>query len=211
MPFVESKFRQMPQRSSKLVITVIDKSDFVGKLTGVVKFNHLSMTSVKDMVNKVIERASPYGNQSIYRLIISSHGAPGNLSLGGGPSLTDGKFISSSNLSSYSTLLGRLRPFFRSDAIVLLEGCQVAKGASGMELLGKLSQIFGVPVIGGVKNQNDASDVLHTLISPLTYPLVHEIKNRYPGLWIEGDIVKCAPFEVGGYQCVEDASNFDIK
>lgn len=160
----------------KIIIEVIDRSDVVGFLAGMVHPRAISISGVNDMVDKIISKATQEGgHNTIFRLNIIGHGNSGVQSVGGGPKLVQGKFLSSEVVTKESGKLGRLRPFLRKDALVILHGCSVAEGLAGSQFMMSLSRVLGVPVIAGESTQ---------------YPLI-------PGM--EGTVKKCTPVYCGNF------------
>jgi hypothetical protein len=158
----------------KILVEVIDRSDVVGFLAGLVHPRAISIAGVNDMVDKIISKATQEGgHNTIFRLNIIGHGNSGVQSVGGGPKLIKGKYLSSGVLTKESNKLGRLRPYLRKDALVILHGCNVAEGIAGSAFMMELSRVLGVPVIAGESSQ---------------YPMI-------PGM--EGSIKKCTPVYCG--------------
>ncbi len=106
------------------------------------------VTSVNDMIETVLRAAKQSQGKStdmrvIYQLHIYGHGNSGLQQVGGGQQLNV------HNLSKYSSMLMKLTPYFRQDAIAFFRGCKVGEGPMGTQFLQKMSQIWGVPVQGG--------------------------------------------------------------
>jgi hypothetical protein len=164
----------MAVKETKLIIDVIDRSDWVGKFTGVFHPDAISINGVIEMVDRIISKANEEGGQkTIFRLNIIGHGTAGIQSVGGGPAIKEGKYLDVDVLRQHSHILGRLRPYFRVDAVVTLHGCQVASGEKGSLFLQQFSLIVGVPVQAGERTQR---------------PLI-------PGM--EGPIKRCTPINCG--------------
>jgi len=131
----------------KKVITVIDKSDFTLVLQGLVYFDEIEINGVEDMVEKIIMRAETIG--TIYLLNIEGHGNMGYQAVG----LNNKESINYQNLPTHEQVLKKLKPYFRSDATVILHGCKVGASFEGYSLLQRLAKIWGVSVKAGVINQ----------------------------------------------------------
>jgi hypothetical protein len=131
--------------------------DPVNWIDGLFTVNEVTVTSVDDMVKKVLARV---GASSIKNLVISGHGAPGYQGVGSGSAWnasgdkslqvdsTTGKIKGTSDKA-----LRRLASKFTKDALVTLGGCQVGKGTAGSDLLKAVSDCFGVPAQAGTDNQ----------------------------------------------------------
>ena len=164
----------MGTKETKLIIDVIDKSDWLFALTAFFDPGSIPITGVSEMVERIIAKANEEGGtNTIYRLNIMGHGAPGVQSVGGGPHIKQGKYLDTNVLMQYSNILGRLKPYFRADAVVTLYGCEVGSGAEGTLFLKQFSRIIGALVQAGEKVQ---------------YPLS-------PG--IDGPIKRCSPISCG--------------
>jgi hypothetical protein len=163
----------MEIKETKLVINAIDKSDSLFKRNSLFLRGAVTITSINDMVEKIISKASEEGGlNTIYRLNIRGHGAEGAQAVGGGIDRIPGKYLDTSVLTEYSDILGRLRPYFRKDAVVTLHGCEVAKGETGSIFLKKFSVILGVSVQAGENPQ-------------------------YPLFGLEGQVKRCTPIACG--------------
>jgi hypothetical protein len=154
-----------------LYLYVVDGSDVVGWLDAAFTINEIEVTSVSDMVTKVLARLG--STRGIQNLFIGGHGAPSYQGIGSGTSW-DTTGAKSLQLDTTGHLLGpaggwlpRLARKFASGAIVTLGGCQVGKDP---RLLQEVSRVLGgVPVQAGTDDQR---------------PFV-------PGM--EGDVVRCTP------------------
>jgi len=118
-------------------ITVIDDSDAVGKLAGLVRRGEIKdFSGVAEMVDKILARAA---GKKIGVLHIYDHGAPGYQSFGD-------EWVGIDHGGQLMLELGRLTGHFASDGAVVLHGCQTAKGPKGPQLLAYMAQMWGVPV-----------------------------------------------------------------
>ena len=133
------------KNDSNLIINVVSKGTWTNSFF---RFNALRVTGIEDMVDKIISRAKEHGGEkTIFRLNIRDHGNVGFQLIGG-------EILNSATLIQwYPYTLSKLRPFFTSDGMVILHGCQVAKGDGGSFFLQTFSNIVGVPVRAGELNQ----------------------------------------------------------
>jgi hypothetical protein len=117
------------------VVMVIERLFTIGEVTG---------SNVFDMIEGILAKAQ---GRPIRRLTITGHGSPGSQEIG-----TSGSLHNVMGPSE-KRALGKLHAHFSPDAEVVLHGCEVAGGTAGEQLLVTLSQIWGVPVRGGVAPQ----------------------------------------------------------
>jgi hypothetical protein len=119
---------------------------------------NLNVTSVNDMVTKVLAQS---GGRPIRSLYIIGHAAPGDQSVGAGQAVdsTGTKTLvidpSTGQLAGNAEAeLARLVGHFAPGAVVTLGGCEVAKGSAGQALLQRVSTVLGgIPVDGGDRLQ----------------------------------------------------------
>ncbi|NJD06014.1 MAG: hypothetical protein FIA97_05895 [Methylococcaceae bacterium] len=161
---------------SRLYIYVLDGGqgvldDPVSWIEGVFTVNEVTVTSVDDMVTKVLARI---GSSSIQNLFISGHGAPGYQGVGGGTAwdYSGNKSLQVDPVTgklkgTSEQLLRKLSPKFTKEAIATLGGCKTGNGPQGEALLKAVADCFGIPVQAGTDNQR---------------PFV-------PGM--EGDVIRC--------------------
>lgn len=104
-------------------------------------------------IDRIIARAAGAGRIAILR--INGHGGSGLQNVTGGK--IDGARhmagISNGNIAYLTPALSRLQPYFATFGSAELLGCEVAHGSSGLLLLQRLANIWGVPVTAGTKIQ----------------------------------------------------------
>ena len=139
--------------------------------------NHVYAESVSDAVHKVIGLVNEIGRgRKIYRLIFKGHGVSGIQCVGLGLGKTykqldqrkeralihvkksDGQIVSS--LGDHQSILAELKPYFASDAMIVLGGCSTGSGQNGALLLTALSSIWGKPVAAATSLQTPHMDGL---------------------------------------------------
>jgi hypothetical protein len=123
---------------------ISDTTDKVMALDRLLAHGEVVGDNIADMVEKVLAKAAGH---PIKYLRIDGHGAPGYQEVGEHGAITN--HISDAERSQ----LMRLRGHFTSDALVFLEGCEVAAGTDGEHLLAMLSEMWNVKVTGGVAYQ----------------------------------------------------------
>jgi hypothetical protein len=102
----------------------------------------LRVTSVKDMVNKVLASLKP--NEKIQRLVIYGHGQPGVVGLGDGMGWETGKHINSD--TAWQNELKRLKGKFTEDGEIFLGGCNTGANEEGSNKLKEVADVTGVTV-----------------------------------------------------------------
>lgn len=139
--------------------------DTLGSVLGFDRYIHdpkntVIARSIPDMVNQILAKL---GSDTIERLTIWGHGEPGRQGVGAGDSrfddtslgllmaVVDGRLAESASLA-------RLCHHFSWDATVDLHGCNIALHHSGRQLLRALSDLWHVPVRGGVDVQRSHWD-----------------------------------------------------
>lgn len=80
-----------------------------------------------------------HGKSNLAAIDIISHGSPGSITLGSG-------VLNSKNLHSYTDHLFRIGQHLAEDGDILLYGCEVAKGESGLAFIEQLSKLTGSDV-----------------------------------------------------------------
>lgn len=151
-----------------------NQSDFPNRLNRWTTIHPIIVSSVQDMVQKVIRRV---GSDVLANLYIAGHGMPCYQSVGFDPERTD---TSGLQAIFYDEALHRLcgpaerylvllRPLFRRTSIVTLGGCNVAEGTGGREFLMYLAKMWG-----GITVQGSTA-----------------IQDATPGM--EGDVIRCTP------------------
>jgi len=130
--------------------------------SGFYRTGELDVTSVSDMVTKVIAEA---GSNQIRHLEIVGHAAPGDQSVGAGQAvdLTGNKSLTLD--TSTGKLYGkaeeqllRLSSKFAPEAVITLGGCEVAKGEKGKALLKRISVLLGNVRVQGSEHTQYAKD-----------------------------------------------------
>jgi hypothetical protein len=137
---------------SDLNLYCIDASnDLTNWLDGFFTIGEIYVTSVGDMVNKIIT-AWQNSPDDIETLVIAGHGGPGFQSVGSGTAwdVTGAKSLQL-DPGTPGALLGpaqgqllRLRGMFTPTAVVSLVGCEVAGGPQGLGLLSAVSSALNV-------------------------------------------------------------------
>jgi hypothetical protein len=105
-------------------------------MTGLVRIGEIEVSSVIDMVNKIVAKLQN-GNQRIALLEIYAHGSPKYISLG------DTDVIHDFTPRQHMPTLMRLRRHFTSEGAVVLYVCQVGQARN---LLLEIAKTIGVPV-----------------------------------------------------------------
>jgi hypothetical protein len=111
-------------------------------------------TDLPSFVNAVKNGCDQKKN-SIGLLYVCGHGAPGIQAVGGGraPRLTTMMSVDRWGNLRQTALLGQLTALFTSEAIVRLDGCNVAQCWRGKALLYELAKLWNVRVQGGTVTQ----------------------------------------------------------
>lgn len=109
---------------------------FSSFMTGLVRIGEIEVSSVIDMVNKIVAKLQN-GNQRIALLEIYAHGSPKYISLG------DTDVIHDFTPRQHMPTLMRLRRHFTSKGAVVLYVCQVGQARN---LLLEIAKTIGVPV-----------------------------------------------------------------
>lgn len=149
-----------------VTVTIIDDSDRVGIAAAVTRASELYMTSVADMVAKVLAFLASYtpapssnsflvhamshgrvpmpvtpapGTTKMSKLNILDHGNTAGLEIG-----TD--WVSTASFAGFQREFARLTPKFETDAYVHLQHCEAGMN---MRLMEMFADTFGVPVVGG--------------------------------------------------------------
>lgn len=102
----------------------------------------LRVTSVKDLVDKVISSLKP--NEKIQKLTIYGHGAPGVIGCGDGMGYQTGKHIN--NDTAWQNELKRLKGRFTEDGEIFLGGCNTGANEEGSAKLKEVADVTGVTV-----------------------------------------------------------------
>lgn len=129
--------------------------EIMGNIFSVDAKRTLWVSSVEDMVNKVISAA---GGSKIWWLVIDGHGFSGWQSIGCGKD-NDPKNEKHLSIETNGELVGeshlkRLRNVLSPNATVTLGGCETGKGEKGELLLQKVSSVLGgVKVEAGIMTQ----------------------------------------------------------
>ncbi|HUF04307.1 MAG TPA: hypothetical protein VMM38_09040 [Aridibacter sp.] len=141
---------------NKYIYVIDGNSDAVDWLDSLFTIGDILVTSVQDMVDRVL---NTLGDNNMRSLFIGGHGSPGYQAVGAGPR-GDSTGTLSLQLGSDGKLKGnsehhlmRLRSNFSHDAIVTLGGCRTGEGSAGDALLLELSRVLSVPVEAGTANQ----------------------------------------------------------
>jgi hypothetical protein len=105
-------------------------------MTGLVRIGEIEVTSVKDMVNKIVAKLSK-DNAKMAMLEIFAHGSPNFISIG------DDDDIHAFVPKRHMPTLVRLKPHFTSQGAVVLQVCEVGQARN---LLIEMAKTLGVPV-----------------------------------------------------------------
>ena len=131
--------------SSEIDITAVTSDDVVDWLVSAVQGHELQVTSISDMVDKVLAELGP--SKKIKHFWIDSHGSPGTMYIGSDT-------LSAATLPTHTAAFSRLRGRFSATrGRVTLGGCNVAASAAGTALLRDLATLLNVPVRGGSDTQ----------------------------------------------------------
>lgn len=102
----------------------------------------LRVTSVKDMVDKVLNSLKP--DEKIQRLVLYGHGQPGVIGIGDGMGWETGKHINSD--TAWQNELKRLKGKFTDDGEIFLGGCNTGANEAGSNKLKEVADVTGVTV-----------------------------------------------------------------
>ena len=150
-------------------VTVIDDSDHVGFAASMMRTGEMYMSSVADMVSKVLRHlknysapASPHEINAyamswgrvplpsqkkgarMSRLNILDHGNSSGVEIGG-------DWINTGSFGRFQPELARLSPEFDNDAFVHLQHCNAGMNIALLEMF---ADTFSVPVVAGRGRQN---------------------------------------------------------
>jgi hypothetical protein len=152
-------------------VTIIDDSDRVGYAASMTRAGELYMTSVTDMVTKVLAYLASYsppvsphaitayamshgrvplptppapGTTKMSRLNVLDHGNSSGVEIG-----TD--WVTTASFATYQPTLARLAPKFDTGAFGHLQHCEAGMNLRLMEMF---ADTFGVPVVAGRGYQN---------------------------------------------------------
>jgi hypothetical protein len=110
---------------------------------------------VAQVISEIANRA-PAGGVDVLR--IWSHGRAGGQTFTGGHGgeayrVAHWTGISVANIEAMAPTLAELAPLMAPNGRVELRGCEVANGNEGTQLLVRLAEIWGVPVLAGSATQ----------------------------------------------------------
>ena len=127
----------------------------------------LRASSVSDMVQKVLAHLKD--GQKIGRLIISGHGAKGNISVGAGQGSINGKEINGDS-KHWKTELAKLKDKFDPNkGELFLRGCNVGAGQAGSKKLQELADFLNIRVFaptGKVYHSKEEAGSVHQVAKP---------------------------------------------
>lgn len=120
---------------------------------------------VRSIVHRIINRSAGAGSLVLLRFI--GHGSAGLMAVStgiGGYRTDEGEPVSfgaaeqqasitSDNLDAVGPILRQLRPFMSPVGSVELHGCNIARGNDGARLMGRLANLWKVPVSAGLGSQ----------------------------------------------------------
>lgn len=128
------------QRSSVKEVIFIDKGvdDWQSLADGVPHGAEIvTLDPTRDGLEQMAEWAA--GREGYSAIHILSHGSAGQVQLGS-------TSLNNDTLSGYSEALAQIGQSLTEDGDILLYGCDVAAGQSGVEFIGKLAQVTGADV-----------------------------------------------------------------
>jgi hypothetical protein len=152
-------------------VTIIDDSEIVGYLASATRTGELYMTSVSDMVTKILTYLASYtpppspmsltihaqsygrvplpptpvpGSTKMSRLNILDHGCATGLEIGS-------DWISTASFAGFQPELARLAPKFDAGGFAHLQHCEAGMNLALLEMF---ADTFGVPVVAGRGVQN---------------------------------------------------------
>lgn len=116
----------MGETKTEIDLVVLGKSeswDFTEFMTGLVRFGEIEVSSVKDMVEKVLSKTSEK-NAKVRRLEIYSHGTDTYLTRG-----TDviSSILKKEDNQKYYSVLRQLKEVFSENGYVILQICEAGK------------------------------------------------------------------------------------
>lgn len=124
-------------------VTVVDDRKLAGWLAGAARVLERPMTSVADMVAKIIgglsSRLLMFSNRKMSRLNTLDHGNARGIQIGD-------ERITAATFGTFAPTPAPLTPFFDDDAFVHLQHCEAAQNVSLME---NLADLWRVPIVGG--------------------------------------------------------------
>jgi len=138
--------RPSPDNRTGHDIYVIDfgvNQDVVNWREAIFHIGEIEAESVDQMVRDVKAEVGDPSTNCIRRLTLDGHGSPGNMSVGDGTGWMEGRNISAGN---FRPSLAELTPYFCSGASVVLLGCNVGRGPTGMRFIQALADYWQVNV-----------------------------------------------------------------
>jgi hypothetical protein len=138
--------RPSPDNRTGQDVYVIDfgvNRDVVNWREAILHIGEIEAESVDQMVRDVKSEVGDPSTNCIRRLTLDGHGSPGNMSVGDGTGWMEGRNISTGN---FRPSLADLNPYFCSGASVVLLGCNVGRGPTGVRFIQALADYWQVNV-----------------------------------------------------------------
>lgn len=131
-----------PNPTSPLEVTAIDEVDSVGWFESLLTIGEVNFTDVNNFVNNVLANITTH---PMSRLNVQVHGSTASLAIGH-------TSVTTSNISTYRSVLSRLSGHFTSSGFVHLRACYVG---NALPLVTEFANIFGVPVYAATGAQRN--------------------------------------------------------
>lgn len=128
-------------------VTIVDDSEHVGFAASATRVGELYMTSVADMVSKILAHLASYaskGSTKMSRLNILDHGNATGIEIG-----TD--WVTTANFSSFQPVLAQMSGCFDKDGFTHLQHCEAGANLRLMEMF---ADALRVPILAGRGLQN---------------------------------------------------------
>ena len=138
--------RPSPDGRNRHAITVVDfgeNTNVYNWREAITHIGEIEAQNVDQMVDDVMAEAGDPATDCISRLTLVGHGSPGSVSVGDGTGWSAGGNISSGN---FRPSIARLTPDVCDGATVVLEACNVGRGATGARFIQSLSDFWQVNV-----------------------------------------------------------------
>ena len=153
--YTNTSYTQPPTSKNLTVLDWGENWNGYNLAGGILHIGEIDAPDVRQMVDSIKNRIQILPEaECIHDLTIIGHGVPGNISVGGGLSLVQGRYIGGGIIQPQSpnyspeirATLSEITPLFCNSANVTLRGCNVGQGVEGAEFVRLLAELWRVPV-----------------------------------------------------------------